>query len=388
MRGGGAEDERLTRVPVRVAAVDGRHAVGHFLRLPWSLYADDPAWVPPLLFEQRRQLSPRHPYFEHARTRLWVAWRGRAAVGRISAQVDRLHLERYRDDTGFFGMLDAEDDAETFGALLGAAEAWLRDRGIRRVRGPFSLSINQECGLLVDGFDAPPAVMMPHGRPYYAARLEQHGYAAVKDLLAYRLAADVKLPDVVPALLGRAAGTIAVRPLRRSRFREDVDVLRDIFEDAWAANWGFVPFTEREFAHLAGALGRLVPDEFIGIAEVEGAPAGMIVLLPDVNQLIRDLDGRLLPLGWLKLLWRLRARRVRRGRVVLMGVRARYQRSPLGFVLALALIDAVHEAARRRGMAEVELSWILEDNAGVLRIARTLGAVLHKRYRIYDKSLS
>ena len=372
---------------MRVAAVDGRRALGHFLRLPWSLYADDPAWVPPLLVEQRRQLSPRHPYFEHARTRLWVAWRGPVAVGRISAQIDRLHLERYRDNTGFFGMLEAEDDADTFGALLGAAEAWLAEHGIRRVRGPFSLSINQECGLLVDGFNVPPAVMMPHGRPYYAARLEEHEYSAAKDLLAYTLAGDVKLPDLAPALLARAGSGIAVRSLRRSRFDEDIDVLRDIFEDAWVANWGFVPFTEREFAHLAGTLRRLVPEEFIGIADVEGAPAGMIVLLPDVNQVIRDLDGRLLPLGWLKLLWRLRTGRVRRGRVVLMGVRARYQRSPLGLALALALIDAVRGAALRRGMTEVELSWILEDNAGMLRLVRTLGATLHKRYRIYDKSL-
>jgi hypothetical protein len=377
----------LTATPVRVAVVDGRHALGEFLRLPWSLYADEPAWVPPLLVEQRRQLSPRHPYFEHAHARLWVARRGRTAVGRISAQIDRLHLERHHDDTGFFGMLEAEDDAETFGALLGAAEAWLGEQGIRRVRGPFSLSINQECGLLVEGFDTAPAVMMPHGRPYYAARLEQQGYAAAKDLLAYRIDRDVKMPDVAPALLARAAGNLTVRPLRRSRFGEEVDILRDIFEDAWAANWGFVPFTGREFADLAGTLRRLVPDEFIGVAELEGVPAGMIVLLPDVNQVIRDLDGRLLPLGWLKLLWRLRTGRVRRGRVVLMGVRARYQHSPLGLAMALALIDAVRQAGLRRGLTEVELSWILDDNAGVLRLVRTLGGTLSKRYRIYDKAL-
>jgi GNAT superfamily N-acetyltransferase len=371
----------------RVVAVTGRQAVGEFLRLPWSLYRNDPAWVPPLLFEQRRQLSPRHPYFQHARTCQWVAWRGRTAVGRISAQIDQLHLERYRDDTGFFGMLEAEDDPETFGALLGAAEAWLGAHGMRRVRGPFDLSINQQCGLLVDGFDSPPAVMMPHGRPYYATRLEQHGYAAAKDLLAYRLPGDFRLPDAGAALLARAGNTIAVRPLSRARFRDDIGLLRDIFEDAWAANWGFVPFTEREFTDMAVTLRRIVPDDFIGIADAHGQPAGMIVLLPDVNQAIRDLDGRLLPLGWLKLLWRLGTRRVTRGRVVLMGVRARYQRSPHGLALALALIEAARRAGRRRGITEVELSWILEDNAGMLSLARSLGARLHKRYRIYDKPL-
>jgi hypothetical protein len=381
------KDRKRSPAPVRVEAVTGRRALGDFLRLPWSLYRNDPAWVPPLLFEQRRQLSLRHPYFQHARTRQWVARRGRAAVGRISAQIDQLHLERYHDDTGFFGMLEAEDDAETFGALLGAAEAWLGEQGVRRVRGPFDLSINQQCGLLVDGFDSPPAVMMPHGRPYYPARLEQHGYAAAKDLLAYRLAADVKLPDVASVLLARAGSAITVRSLNRGRFREEVAVLRDIFEDAWAANWGFVPFTEPEFTYLAATLRRLVPDDFIGIADVEGVRAGMIVLLPDVNQAIRDLDGRLLPLGWLKLLWRLRAGRVSRGRVVLMGVRVRYQHSPLGLALALALIDAVRRAALREGIAEVELSWILADNAGVLRLVQSLGGRLHKRYRIYDKPL-
>jgi GNAT superfamily N-acetyltransferase len=372
---------------VGVVAVAGRRAVGDFLRVPWSLYRDDPAWVPPLLFEQRRQLSSRHPYFRHARARQWIAWRGGIAVGRISAQIDQLHLERYHDDTGFFGLLEAEDDAETFGALLGTAEDWLAAHGVRRVRGPFDLSINQQCGLLVDGFDSAPAVMMPHGRPYYAGRLQAHGYAAAKDLLAYRLATDAKLSDVASALLARSGRGITVRPLSPTRVHEDVAVLREIFEDAWSANWGFVPFTADEFTHLATTLRRLVPDDFIGIADVEGTPAGMIVLLPDLNEAIRDLDGRLLPLGWLKLLWRLRARRVTRGRVVLMGVRGRYHHGPRGPALAMALMNAVREAARRRGITELELSWILEDNVRVLHLVEGLGAVVSKRYRIYEKSL-
>src|SRR3990172_1861924 len=185
--------------PLTVVPVEGARAVGAFIRLPWTIYAGDPAWVPPLLLERRHHLSRRRPRF--ARARFWIAYRGRAPVGRISAQIDRLHLERYHDATGFFGMLEAEDDGRTFEALLGTAEAWLRAEGMRRVLGPFNLSINEECGLLVEGFDTPPMILMGHGRPYYAARLEARGYRAAKDLLAYRLAADFTTPDIMRATL-------------------------------------------------------------------------------------------------------------------------------------------------------------------------------------------
>jgi hypothetical protein len=372
--------------PLRVVPADRGRARSDFLTLPWPLYASDPAWVPPLLLERRLQISRRRPFFAHARAAFWVAYRGARPVGRISAQVDRLHLERYRDGTGFFGLLEAQDDAEVFAALAATAEGWLRGEGLTRVRGPFDLSINEECGLLVDGFGMPPMVMMRHGRPYYAARIEERGYRPAKDLLAYRLRTDFKVPPVMAAAIARLED-VRVRPLRRARLREELTILREIFEDAWADNWGFVPFTAAEFDELGWVLRFVVEDDFVQIAEVGGVPAAMLVLLPNVNELIRDLDGRLLPFGWARLLARLRRGRVRGGRVALMGVRKRYQRTAQGLGLACLVIDTARQAAFERGLQDVELSWILEDNHGVRRIIETLGGEPYKRYRIYEKAL-
>ena len=175
--------------PLRVVPVEGRLGLRQFIRLPWSIYRDDPAWVPPLLMERHQHLSSRNPFFEHAKWKFWLAFRGATPVGRISAQIDQLHLKRYEDSTGFFGLLEAEDEAETFRVLMNTAETWLRDQGMRRVLGPFNLSINQECGLLVEGFDTPPMVMMGHARPYYSFRVEENGYKKAKDLLAYQQSA-------------------------------------------------------------------------------------------------------------------------------------------------------------------------------------------------------
>ncbi|HYA03459.1 MAG TPA: GNAT family N-acetyltransferase [Syntrophobacteria bacterium] len=373
--------------PVRITVMEGRRALLRFLRLPWRLYADDPAWVPPLILERRQHLSPRNPYFDHARFRAWIAYRGAKPVGRISAQIDRLHLERYKDATGFFGLLEAEDDPEAFRALLSAAETWLRDHGMRRILGPFNLSINQECGLLVEGFDTPPMVMMGHNRTYYAGRIEGEGYGKAKDLVAYRISSMFGLPPAMESLLARAAKRVQVRTLRRDRFVEELRVLQDIFEDAWSSNWGFIPFTAREFDDLGRTLRFLVHDDFVHIAEVDGEPAAMIVAFPNVNEAIRDLNGRLFPWGWLKLAWRLKVRHPRTARVALMGVRKRYHNSRVGAALALLVIVALRECGVRRGVREVELSWILEDNVGTRSIIESLGGVVYKRYRLYEKRL-
>ncbi len=373
--------------PVRITAVEGRRALRRFLRVPWTLYADDPAWVPPLFLERRQHLSPRNPYFDHARVRAWIAYRGSKPVGRISAQIDRLHLQRYQDATGFFGLLEAEDDSETFRALLSTAETWLRGHGMVRIAGPFNLSINQECGLLVDGFDTPPMVMMGHSRPYYAERIEEQGYGKVKDLVAYRISSRFGLSPAMESLLARAAKRVQVRTLRRDRFSEDLRILQDIFEDAWSNNWGFIPFTAREFDHLGRTLRFLVHDDLVHIAEVDGEPAAMIVAFPNVNEAIRDLNGRLFPWGWLKLLWRIKVRHPRTARVPLMGVRKRYQNTRVGAALALLVIVSLRECGVRRGVDEVELSWILEDNMGTRNIIESLGGVVYKRYRIYEKRL-
>jgi hypothetical protein len=372
-------------------AVEGRRGFDRFIRLPWAIYAGDPAWVPPLIAERREHFSPRNPYFEHARWQAWLAYRGERVVGRISAQVDELHLSRYRDATGFFGSLDAEDDGETFAALFGAAENWLSERGMRRVLGPYNLSVNQECGLLIEGFDSAPMVMMGHARPYYARHIEARGYIKAKDLLGYRVNIDFELPEAMRRFVAEAAGgagRVRIRPLRRRRFDADLEILRSIFNDAWSGNWGFLPFTEAEFRALGGALKGLVHDDFVQIAEVDGEPAAMIVALPNLNAAIRDLDGRLWPSGWLKLLWRLKVAPPKSARVVLMGVRGTLQRSLLGSVLGYAVIAALRTPGLKRGITEVELSWVLEDNQSMRTMIESLGARVCKRYRIFERVLS
>jgi hypothetical protein len=380
--------EKTETETLRVVPVAGRRLLRSFIELPRSLYADDPCWVPPLIAERKWHLSSKNPYFEHAEFQAWIAFRGERMVGRISAQVDQLHLERYKDATGFFGLLEAEDNAETFQALFDVAEKWLNQKGMQRIRGPFNLSINDECGLLVDGFDSPPPIMLGHAHPYYGLRVEEQGYAKVQDLLAYRVDPAAPPPRRLDVLTKRAAGRIVVRPMRRAHFNEDLEIIKDIFEDAWSENWGFVPFTSKEFAELGKNLKLLVDSESVRIAEIDGSPAAMIVLFPNINEIIKDLNGRILPFGWLKLLWRLKVTGVKSARVPLLGVRRCYQGSRLGATLALMVISPLHERAREQGIKEVDMSWILEENQGMCKIIESIGGLPYKRYRIYQKDFN
>jgi hypothetical protein len=358
-----------------------------FLRLPHTLYAQDPCWIAPLRLEQRQRYSNKNPYFQHAEWSAWVAYRGRRAVGRISAQIDRLHQERYHDHTGHFGSIEAVDDPSVFQALFAAAEQWLTDRGMQQVTGPFNLSINEECGVLVDGFDSPPCIMMGHARPYYGHQIEALGFVKARDLFAYRISPEFQVPPVMRSLADKAASRVRVRPLDRSRLSAELELLRDIFNDAWSDNWGFVPFTEAEFREVGKAMTLLLDDDFVQIAEIEGEPAAMIIALPNVNEAIADLDGRLFPFGWARLLWRLKVTYPRTARIPLMGVRKRYQRSRLGPTLAFMVIHALRAPVIGRGIREVEMSWILENNSAMRGMIETLGGSAYKRYRLYEKKL-
>lgn len=374
--------------PLIVEPVDGFRERSRFLRVPWTVYAGDPNWTPPLLLERRLHLSRRNPFFAHARARFWIARRGGAAVGRISAQVDDLHLSTHRDDTGFFGMLEAIDDPQVFAALFGAAEAWLREQGMKRSLGPFNLSINDEIGTLIDGFDTPPMFMMGHAHPYYDERIRQCGYVKAKDTVAYLRNPADETPPVMRASVRRAERDgIRVRPGRLSHLREDLAIVRDIYNDAWSENWNAIPFTEAEFDDLGSSLRLFVPPEFVQIAEVGGKPAAMLVAFPNLNESIRDLDGRLFPFGWAKLLWRLKRRLPHSARVPLMGVRKEYQRSAVGMSLVFALLDAIRGPLIARDVDRLELSWTLEDNRGMRHIKERIGARVYKTYRIYERSL-
>ena len=318
-----------------------------------------------------------------------MAYQNGEPVGRISAQIDHLRAERYADKTGHFGVLEAIDDPAVFAALLGTAEEWLRAQGMRRVIGPFNLSINGDIGTLTEGFDTPPVFLTGHGRPYYDARVRVLGYHKVKDVVAYTLDPKANPPRtmVESARRAREAARVRIRPIDKSRLDAETAVISAIFNDAWEHNWSFVPFTQAEFAELAGALRFLVPRELVQFAEVDGEPAAMLVIVPNLNESIGDLRGRLLPLGWLRLLWRLRFNPPRSARVAQMGVCQKFQGSSLAMPLVFGLIEAVRASKPMSGMRHLEMGWVLEDNFALLRLMRMLGGRQYKSYRVYEKSL-
>ncbi len=372
---------------IRIEPVKDQASLKQFVCFPASLYRSDPAWVPPLILERLHFFSAKNPYFEHARWQSWLAYRGAVPVGRISAQIDELYLSHCDSRAGFFGSLEAEDSAEVFRSLFETAEAWLQAEGMTTVQGPFNLSINQECGLLIKGYDDPPMVMMGHARPYYSQQVEAHGYKKAQDMLAYRIGIHFPLPSGVARFLNKAKGSVWIRPLRRKYLQEELAIIREIYEEAWAENWGFLPFTDAEFAELGQHMKLLVEDDFVQIAEIDGTPSAMLVAFPNLHEVIHDLDGRLWPWGWLKILWRLKISYPKTGRVALMGVRRRFQSSPMGAVMAYGMIQAVRQAGLRKHIEQVELSWILEDNIRMRHILESLGAEPYKTYRLYEKSL-
>lgn len=359
-----------------------------FIAFPSSLFRDDPNWIDPLYLEREEHLSKKNPGTDHIEWQAWVAKKEGKVVGRITAQIDALHRERYGEDTGHFGMIDAIEDPAVFSALFAAAEAWLRSKGALKITGPFSLNINQESGLLVEGFDTPPSALMTHAKPYYAANLERQGYTRGIDLLAYWMKrTDLHFSPSLAKMMSQVRKKVTLRRLNRKRFSEEMQVLREIFNSGWQDNWGFVPFTKHEFATMGDQLKFLVPDDMIYIAEVDSVPCAFIVGLPNINEAIADLNGSLFPFGWAKLLWRLKVSGVRTARVPLMGVRQEYQFSRIGPIIALLLIEALHDPFEKRGIDALEMSWILESNTGMRTILERIGAVPYKRYRLYEKQL-
>ena len=368
---------------MRVDATKGRADLRAFLRLPWRIYRDDPNWVPPLLVEQRKLLNRRrHPFHRHADVRYFLARRGERVVGRIAAIVNHRHVEFHGESVGFFGFFECEDDPAAALALVARAGDWLRERGMTAMRGPMNFSTNEECGLLVDGFDSPPMIMMTHNPAYYERLLEGAGLRKAKDLFAYLLA-EIREPDRLLRGVARLArrSEATVRPIRMKELKREVERIREVYNSAWERNWGFVPMTEAEFDEMAKQMKQIVDPELCLIAEIDGAPAGFVLALPDFNQAIRHANGRLLPLGLFRLLWH--ARRIDQVRVITLGVKPAYRRHGLDAMMMLRCYQRALELGYRRS----EASWILEDNLPMRRIMDRLGWRVYKTYRIYEQPL-
>ena len=368
--------------------VNDRALVRQFIKVPWSIYTDDPHWVPPLLKERQDLLSPKHPYFEHANVKLWIAYKDKQAVGRISAQFDQLKSASDNESIGYFGMFECIDDTELAAKLLTEAELWLKGQGCEVIRGPFSLSINQESGLLVEGFDTPPYIMMGHAQPYYQTLLQENHYTKAKDLYAWFNQSEFSDPPAMQRLVERYKGRIVLRDIEVKQFERDIKIMMSIFNNAWANNWGFIPFTQNEFIHLGKEMLQLIPASHFKIAELDGEPVGMIAGLPNFNQITKDLNGKLFPLGLLKLLWRLKFSPPTTGRVALLGIKQEYQNQLIGSALAFLLIQQIKRVAHETGVREHEMSWVLEDNKRLNKILESLGGKRYKTYRVYEKRLS
>lgn len=373
-----------------ITKVASKADLARFIRLPMALNAADPAWISPLISEREAALTAKsNPFFDHAEVQLWIASRDGRDVGRISAQIDALSPSDPTAPVGHFGMIAAEDDAEVFAKLLETAETWLKARGCVTALGPFNLSVNEEVGLLVDGFDTPPMVMMGHDPKYAGARIEAQGYTKAKDVYAYlsKMTDDVPAPIIRRIRRGLAPG-VTLRMVDMKRFDAEVASLTEILNDAWAGNWGFTPTTEAETRQLAKSLRPVIDPRLVWFAEIDGEAAGFVAMLPNVNEAITDLGGRLAPFGWAKLLWRLKVSRVKSVRVPLMGVKRKFADGMRGQMLPFQLMDASATQARALGYERYEFSWILEDNAPMRRICESLGARIYKTYRIYEKALA
>lgn len=374
---------------IEITQVVSRAERNAFIKFPWRIYANDPAWVPPLLLERKKFLDRRkHPFYEHGDAALFLARSGGEIVGRIMSSDDPKYNALHQSNVGCFGMFESIDDQEVANALFDAAAAWLRQSGRDEIMGPIDYSTNYLCGLLVDGFRFPPTLLTSHNPPYYAALIERWGFEKAMDLYAWGLVdptqAATRLRRLASSLKKRS--DVTIRPARLADLREEARKIREIYNQAWRNNWGFVPFTEKEFEFMTEELKPILVPEFVWLAEIEGDPVGFILCIPDINEAMSRINGRLTTFGWpiglAKLLYY--KSRIKRVRLVALGVLPKYRRNGIAEMLVLRTIE---EAMIKRGLVG-EASLILENNHLMNRFLAAIGLEKNKTYRIYRRSLN
>lgn len=364
-----------------------------FIELPYRVYRNDPTWRAPLRMLQKEQFDPKKNMgLARLDVVYWLARAGDKIVGRIASFVNHVHLEVHKDGSGHFGFLDtdpAHPDAQP--ALLKQAEDWLRGKGMTAIGGPYNFSVNEECGMLVDGFDTPQMMMMPHGAARYPAGMEAAGYTKAMDTYAFlgNTVDGYPRPPIVQKMQAyvEKSKSLNIRPMRKDAFEEDITLAMDIFNDAWGNNWNYVPYSDAQVQHMASELKLLIDPAGFWFGEVDGVAKGFVLMLPNLNEAARDLDGRLFPFGWAKFLWRLKVSGVKSARIPLMGIRQEIQKKRSGSALMLSLFETCYGAMRPRGIHDVEMSWILENNVDVQNMIRLSTAEIYKTYRLYTKSL-
>jgi hypothetical protein len=363
--------------------------ITEFLDVVDSVHRGNPVYIRPLDQEIKDRLNTKkNPFFEHGEAVIFLAKKNGKVVGRCTAQIDREHIERYKDATGFFGFFDTIDDEEVAKKLLTAAEDWLRKKGMKRVRGPVSLSINEEMGCLVEGFDAPPVFMFPYNAPHQGALIEKSGYEKTKDLLGWRYetgelnARTKRAHDEISSL-----PEVTSRPVSYKDLERDIGIVVDVYNDAWSDNWGFVPLTKSELRKMAEDFKLILSPEITRIAYIDGEPAAVAVAVPNLNEITRDLNGQLFPFGFAKLLWRLKVEGAKSGRMLILGIRKKYRNVRKYAALSAFLYGEMNDGGRRLGMKWGELGWTLEDNGAMNAGIRMVGGKVYKKYRVYERSL-
>jgi GNAT superfamily N-acetyltransferase len=369
---------------IRVEPVRSDRDRKEFIELPFRLYRDDPNWVPPLRRDVRELIDPaKHPFHQHASVELFLARKGDEIVGRIAAIRNELQFEVHHDKTGFFGLFECIRDEAVARALLDTARDWLSSRGLDNMRGPASFSLNEEAGLLIDGFNGPPVVMMTYNPPWYADLFEAYGLRKSKDLVAYWYP-DATKPS--PRLLKvadrlRARYNVTLRTLDKKNFWNDVAIVRRVYNEAWEDNWGHIPMTKAELDYMAKQLKPVVEPSLVVFAEVNGELAGFGLALPDLNVALKHMNGSLFPFGWAKALWY--SRKIHVARTITLGVLAKHRRSGVAELLMLEMMIN----AAKKGIVSAEFSWVLEDNMMMRQSLEKVGARIYRTYRMYDMAI-
>jgi len=364
--------------------VQGAADLARFIEFPYKRYRSDPFWVPPLRMDERVRLSPgKNPFFEHGQAAYFLAREGGRIVGRVAASIDKNHDSIHNERQVAFGFFEA-DSSEAAKALLDRAASWGREHGADVLRGPLSFTTNDECGLLIEGFEHVPAIMMPHNGPEYAAWIEAAGLVKAKDLYTFR----APIPEESPPVFRRIAASarrvpgIVTRPVEMKRFDEELSRVKSIYNEAWEKNWGFVPMTDGEIDHMAKQLKPAIVPELVRFVEVDGVPIGFGLIVPDINIALRHIGGRLLPFGIVRLL--LTLPRIREGRLMALGVRSDWRRKGIGPLL----VDELIRALNAKRYESVEIGWTLETNDDVNSLIAGVGGVRTGVYRIYERRLA
>jgi hypothetical protein len=360
-----------------------------FIELAWTINKKDPAWVPPLRLTVEDALdTKKNPFYKHAKIQCWNAYRGGEHVGRIAAIVDDRHNEFHKEKTGFWGFFECINDHEVSTALFSKASAWLKQHRMQVARGPANPSLNHECGLVVNAFKDAPFVMMTHNPAYYVDLVEKQGYLKTKDLYAFKMTPADFDPRVVRiAEKVKARGKMEIRPINMKKFHQEVQLIREIYNSAWEKNWGFVPMDDEEFKHMAKQLKDIIWPNFCQLGFINGKPIGFALSLPDINQVLKDIpNGKLLPFGIFKLLSGMNPakKKIRGVRVITLGVIPEYRASGLASVF----YSESAKEAKRLGLGDCEMSWILEDNRDMVAAIQAFsGEPPYKTFRLYDKAL-